>query len=55
MILLNILSGGKSSLLVPGVAVPTLATETVITPGWRLMRARYRTCFLINPDKNLKV
>ena len=44
-ILLNTLSVAKSCLVAPGVAVPPWATETVITPGWRLMRVGYRTCF----------
>ena len=39
------LPGGKSCLVAPGVAVPPWATETVITPGWRLMRAGYCTFF----------
>ena len=30
--ILNILSGGKSCLVAPGVAVPPLATETVLSP-----------------------
>ena len=42
---LNTLSGGKSCLVVPGVAVLPRATETVITLGWRVMMAGPCTCF----------
>ena len=49
---LNTLSGGKSCLVAPGVAVPPWATENcVITPGWRLMKTWYRTCFHTLYDK----
>ena len=48
------MSGGKSCLVAPGVAVPPWATKTVITPGWQLMRTGYRTCFhtLYDEKKN---
>ena len=42
---LNTLSGGKSCLVAPRVAIAPWATETVITPVLRLMRTGYRTCF----------
>ena len=50
---LNTLSGGKSRLVAPEVPVPPWATETVITPDWRLMRTWYRTSFHMY-DENLK-
>ena len=43
--LLNTLSGGKSCLVAPRVAVPPWANETVLSPWWRLMRTEYHTCF----------
>ena len=53
IILLNTLSGGKSCLVVPGVAVPPWATKTVITTGWRLIRAGYCTCFHTYDEKKM--
>ena len=43
---LNTLSGGKSCLVAPGVAVPPWATETVLSPpegGW--YRASFYTLY----------
>ena len=35
------------------IFLPPWATETVITPGWRLMRTWYRTCFHTLYDEKL--
>ena len=54
--LLNTLSVGKSCLVAPGVASTALSyRNSVITPGWRLMRAGYRTCFHTLYDKNIYI